>query len=102
MKILILGYSSLFKKRILNVLLKNNIKFCIASKSSVQKEKKAFSWYRSYSYALNHSNADLVYISLPNSFHYYWAKKFLENKYDCHYDSLSKEEIEKNREIFSL
>ena len=81
MKILILGYSSLFKKRILNVLLKNNIKFCIASKSSVQKEKKAFSWYRSYSFALNHSNADLVYISLPNAFHYYWAKKFLENNY---------------------
>ena len=78
MKILILGYSSLFKKRILNVLLKNNIKFCIASKSSVQKEKKAFSWYRSYSFALNHSSADLVYISLPNAFHYYWAKKALD------------------------
>ena len=81
MKILILGYSSLFKKRILNVLLKNNIKFCIASKSSVQKEKKAFSWYSSYSFALNHSNADLVYISLPNAFHYYWAKKALDKNY---------------------
>ena len=81
LKILILGYSSIFKKRILNVLVKNSIKFCIASKSSVQKEKKAFSWYRSYSYVLNHSNADLVYISLPNAFHYYWAKKALNKNY---------------------
>ena len=81
MKILILGYSSIFKKRILNVFIKNNIKFCIASKSSVQKEKKAFSWYRNYNYALNQSNADLVYISLPNSFHYYWAKKALNKNY---------------------
>ena len=81
MKVLILGYSNLFKKRILNVLLKNNIKFCIASKSSSQKEKKAFSWYRSYSFALNHSSADLVYISLPNAFHYHWAKKALNKNY---------------------
>jgi predicted dehydrogenase len=81
LKVLILGYSSIFKKRILNVLLKNNIKFCIASKSSVRKEKKAYNWYRSYNFALNHSNADLVYISLPNALHYYWAKKALINNY---------------------
>lgn len=81
MKILILGYSSIFKKRILNFLIKKNIKFCIASKSSVQKEKKAFDWYRNYNDALNHSNANLVYISLPNSLHYYWAKKALNKNY---------------------
>ena len=81
MKILILGYSGLFKKRILNVLLKKNIKFCIASKSSSRKEKKAYSWYRSYNIALKDSNADLVYISLPNALHYYWAKKALKNNY---------------------
>ena len=81
MKILILGYSSIFKKRVLNFLIKKNIKFCIASKSSVQKEKKAFDWYRNYNEALNHSNANLVYISLPNSLHYYWAKKALNKNY---------------------
>jgi len=81
LKILILGYSSIFKKRILNFLIKKNIKFCIASKSSVQKEKKAFDWYRNYNDALNHSNANLVYISLPNSLHYYWAKKALNKNY---------------------
>jgi len=81
LKILILGYSSIFKKRVLNFLIKKNIKFCIASKSSSQKEKKAFNWYRNYGDALNHSNANLVYISLPNSLHYYWAKKALNKNY---------------------
>ena len=66
---------------LLNVFIKNNIKFCIASKSSTQQEKKAFAWYRNYDYALKHSNADLVYISLPNSYHYYWAKKALYKNY---------------------
>ena len=65
----------------LNVLLKNNIKFCIASKSSIKKENKAYGWYRSYDFALEHSNADLVYISLPNALHYHWAKKALNKNY---------------------
>lgn len=81
MKILILGYSNLFKKRILNVLLKNKIKFCIASKSHSRKEKKAYKWFRDYNYALMNSKADLVYISLPNSQHYTWTKRALDKKY---------------------
>ena len=78
MNILILGYSKIFKKRIRNVLNKKKIKFCVASKSSPQLEKKAYSWFRSYNYALNNTKADVVYISLPNSYHYYWAKKALQ------------------------
>ena len=31
--------------------------------------------------ALNSSKANIVYISLPNSLHYYWAKKSLEKGY---------------------
>ena len=81
MHILILGYSNLFRRRIINVLEKDNIKFSIASQSSTQREKKVYKWYRNYSKALNKSNADLVYISLPNSLHYYWAKKALEKGY---------------------
>ena len=38
-------------------------------------------WFRDYKDALNNSQADLVYISLPNSLHYTWAKKALENNY---------------------
>ena len=81
MKILILGYSALFKKRIIKVLLDKKIKFCIASKTQPNNEKKAYKWFRDYNYALKNSKADLVYISLPNSNHYSWAKKALEKKY---------------------
>tara|TARA_B100000965_G_scaffold385507_1_gene386765 strand:- start:3347 stop:4267 length:921 start_codon:yes stop_codon:yes gene_type:complete len=79
--ILILGYSNLFRRRIHNVLIKKNIRFSIASKSSNLSEKKAYKWYRNYLIALKNSDADIVYISLANSNHYYWAKKALENGY---------------------
>ena len=81
MHILILGYSNLFKRRIHNVLIKKNIRFSIASKSSTQKEKKVYKWYRNYFTALKECKANIVYISLANSYHYYWAKKALENGY---------------------
>ena len=81
MHILILGYSNLFRRRIHNVLIKKNIRFSIASKSSNLSEKKAYKWYRNYLIALKNSDADIVYISLANSNHYYWAKKALENGY---------------------
>ncbi len=81
MKILILGYSELFKKRILKVLVKKKIKFCIASKKFSKKEGKAYAWFRDYDQALKNSGADMVYISLPNSLHYKWAFKALNKKY---------------------
>jgi len=79
--ILILGYSSLAQRRIIKTLIKNKIKFSIASKSSSKKEKKTYKWFRDYNMALNSSKANIVYISLPNSLHYYWAKKSLEKGY---------------------
>ena len=84
MKILILGYSSLCKRKIIPVLKKkfSKIKFCICSKSHKREDIGATEWYRSYKDALEKSQTDLVYISLMNSQHYYWAKKFLEKK--CH------------------
>ena len=82
MKILILGYSELFRKRILKVLIKKKIKFCIASKTFSKKESKAYGWFRDYDQAIKKSGADIVYISLPNSLHYKWALKSL--KKECH------------------
>ena len=83
MNILILGYSSLCKRKIIPVLKKkfSKIKFSICSKSQKQKAIGASEWYRNYKDALENAKADLVYISLPNSLHYYWAKKFLQNNY---------------------
>ena len=83
MKILILGYSSLCKRKIIPALKKNFIKakFCISSKSQTRQYIGESEWFDSYEKALKKSNADLVYISLINSTHYYWAKKFLKNNY---------------------
>ena len=79
MEILILGYSNLVKRKIIPLFKKelSNIKFSICSKSQPKKKIGALNWYRDYRKALKNSNADIVYISLPNSLHYYWAKKFL-------------------------
>tara|TARA_Y100001970_G_scaffold233029_1_gene290303 strand:+ start:1034 stop:1948 length:915 start_codon:yes stop_codon:yes gene_type:complete len=74
MKILLLGYSSIAKKRIINTFKKKNIDFCVASKSTKNKINGAYDQFKNYKEALNKSNAQIAYISLPNSLHYIWAK----------------------------
>ena len=83
MKILILGYSNLCRRKIIPVLKKkfSNVKFSICSRSQKKKNIGAYDWFRDYKVALKKSKTDVVYISLINSLHYYWAKKFLENNY---------------------
>ena len=83
MKILILGYSNLCKRKIIPALKGTftKIEFCISSKSQTRQYIGESEWFSSYGEALKKSNADLVYISLINSKHYYWAKKFLQNNY---------------------
>ena len=80
-KILIIGYSSLVKRRIIGTLIRNNIHFDIASRSKKQKDFNAENWYHGYEKALNKSDADIAYISLPNSLHYVWALKALKKGY---------------------
>jgi len=82
LKVLILGYSSLVRRKIIITFNKNKILFSVASISFKNNEKNSYNWYNSYSEGIKKSNADLVYISLPNAYHYYWAKKSLEN--GCH------------------
>ena len=83
MKILILGYSDLVKRKILPVLKnkKNNLKFSVCSVSQNKKNVGELFWYKNYNEALKKSDAKIVYISLINSYHYYWAKKFLNKNY---------------------
>ena len=80
MKVLILGYSNIVKKRILRVFKEKKIELFVASKSynnHIQGIKKQF---KSYESAIKKCKPDIVYISLPNSKHFYWAKKSLKNK----------------------
>ena len=80
MKVLILGYSNIVRRRILSVFKEKKIELFIASKShknQIQGVKKQF---KSYEIAIKKCRPNLVYISLPNSKHFYWAKKSLNNK----------------------
>ena len=78
MKILILGNSSIFKRKVY-LGLKNfrNLEIEVASRGKVIKKKLISKSYNSYSDALNKTEAKLVYISLINSEHYKWALKAL-------------------------
>ena len=78
MKLLILGYSNVVKKKIIKSLIKSKTPFSLASKSFKKKLKYCEEQYTSYQTALSNSKADTVYVSLPNSMHYKYAKKALE------------------------
>ena len=81
MKILLLGYSNLAKKRIIKYFIRKKYKFEVASISHLKKIKNASIQYSCYDTALKKSQADIIYISLPNSFHYKWANKALSLGY---------------------
>ncbi len=82
MKILILGYSKIVQKRIFNIFLNKKIKLFIASKSNKKDIPGIEKEYNSYELAIKSCKPDLVYISLPNSDHFFWAKKSLNH--NCH------------------
>ena len=80
-KVLLLGYSDLAKNRLIKTFINDKIKFCVASISEKKKINGAYAQFQSYEEGLKYSLADIVYISLPNSFHYKWAKKALNYGY---------------------
>ena len=76
-QLLILGYSSFLKRRVIPAIKKmKNIEYCICSKSNKinLKEKILF---KDYDTALSKTTVDIVYISLINSLHFKYAKKAL-------------------------
>ena len=77
-KVLILGYSSIVKRRVLPALKKiKKFRFEICSVSSNRQYIGESKWYRNYNKALASSDSEIVYISLPNSEHFKWARKAL-------------------------
>ena len=99
---LLLGYSQISKKRIIEVLIKNKIAFSVASKSNKKIIKGAKNQFSNYDYALKNSGANLVYISLPNSLHYHWAKKALLLGYHVIIDKPICYKISETKELISL
>ena len=78
MKILVLGNSSIFQRKIYPALKKlKNVKIELASKRKISTNLKISKYYQSYDEALKETDAKIVYISLINSEHYTWAIKSL-------------------------
>ena len=102
MNILILGYSNLVRRKVINVLIKKGVKFSIASKSFRKKEDISCTWYRNYHTGLNRTSAKIVYISLPNSKHYYWAKKSLLKNFHVIVDKPLCEIIIQTKELLKI
>jgi predicted dehydrogenase len=82
-KILILGFSNIAKRRVIPAIKKiNNLKFEIASKRINKENFGQVFTYKSYIEAINNSNAEIVYVSLPNSLHYKFANlALMKNKH---------------------
>ena len=102
MKILILGYSNIVKKRVLSVLKEKKIKIFIASKSYKKKIPGIKRQFQSYEQALKKCKPNIVYISLPNSKHYEWAKKSLNRKYNTVIDKPITSNVKQLDELIKL
>ena len=80
MKILIIGYSSIVERKVLPALTNiekiTEIEIASLSKESISGITKI---YNDYNLALSNSDAELVYISLPNSFHYEYLEKSIKH-----------------------
>ena len=76
-KFLLLGYSHIARKRVIDVFIKNKIEFSIASQSYKKKIEGVKKQFSNYDDALINSGANVAYISLPNALHSHWAKKAL-------------------------
>jgi len=83
MKLLLLGYSDIARRRVIPAL--NNVKrihsICIATESrfsELKRDRLNATVYQDYLTALSSSKPDLVYISLQNSVHAEWVKTSLE------------------------
>ena len=101
-KLLIIGYSSFAKRRILPSLKKNQkFNYCICSKSNkIDINKKIL--YNSYREALKKFKPDIVYISTINSLHYNYAKKILENGFHVIIDKPATLDIKTTKALLKI
>ena len=102
MKVLILGYSNIVRKRVLDVLKEKKIKIFIASKSYKKKIPGIKKQFKSYEKALKQSKPNIVYISLPNSKHFKWTRKSLNYKYNTIVDKPITSNLKQLDELIEL
>ena len=80
MRILILGNSKIFQRKVYPALCKiKKLKLELASKRLIRNNINLDKTYNSYERAIKETSAEIIYISLINSQHFYWALKCLKN-----------------------
>ena len=80
MRILILGNSKIFQRKVYPALCKiKKLKIELASKRIIKNNIKLDKFYNSYQLAIKKTKAKIVYISLVNSLHFFWALESLKN-----------------------
>lgn len=110
MDILVLGYSSLLKNRILpivdNLMFIKSIsiaKYYLQSwDNTYQRVKKIKHVYDDYDIALNNFKGNFVYISTTNNSHFYWAKKSLQAGFHTIIDKPATLELKETVELVDL
>jgi len=101
-KILIIGYSSFAKRRILPTLKKNKkINYCICSESNKIDIKKHI-LFNNYKIALKKFNPDLVYVSKINSLHYKFAKIVLKKGFNLIVDKPATLNLKQTKELIKI
>jgi len=110
MKILFLGYSNVFKKRIIPII--NNLKFIHSVIIAKYKDQKWDDSYKEinknlelfddYDEAFAKSNADLSYISTINSTHYQLAKKSLMSGFHTIIDKPATINFSETKELLEI
>lgn len=101
-RLLILGYSSFLKRRVIPAIKKiKQIKYSICSKSSKinLKEKVLFN---DYDKALAKTNSTIVYITLINSLHFKYAKKALEKGFNVIVDKPITTSLNETKQLLTI
>ena len=101
-KLLIIGYSSFVRRRVIPSLRKNkNLNFCICSKSNkINIDKNIL--FNNYQDALNKFSPKIVYISNINSLHFTYAKIILKKGYNVIIDKPVTLDIKKTKELLKI
>jgi NDP-hexose-3-ketoreductase len=81
MKMLLLGYSDLARRRILPALQSLGIAVDVASRTAKPEAVQGHTRYADYEQALDETDAGIVYVSTRNHEHAPWAKQALEREF---------------------
>ena len=101
-KLLILGYSSFARRRLIPSLKKmKNIDYYICSKSNQINFKKKI-LFNNYNQALNQISPNIVYVSLINSLHYKYAKMSLKKGFNVIVDKPISENYSQAKNLIKI